>query len=118
MYVDGTVVIEGPHTVDLGGKWGPDRALTMDLSTHEAGTVVRNAGDVQWNVTAYPGEGYTLSEEGGDLVLAAPRPVPPGPDPPGPEPEPSKGGISVIAIIGVVMAFLAVAGITVCMKKR
>ncbi len=81
----------------------------MDLSAHEAGTVVKNVGDAQWTVTAYPGEGYTLSKDGQDLVLTAPGPVPPGP---------SKGGIPVIAIIGAVIAMIAAAGAVVFIKKR
>lgn len=60
--------------MDLGGDWGPDRTITMDLSAHEAGTIVKNTGSVQWKVTAYPGAGCSVWKVRQDLLLSVPLP--------------------------------------------
>lgn len=74
IYVRGVIRIEGSCTVDLGGSWDSDQTITMDLSAHEAGTVVKNAGSVLWNATAYPESGCSVWKVRQDLVLSVPIP--------------------------------------------
>ena len=102
--IDGTIAIEGSYAVDLGGKWN-SKTLTVDLSAHKAGVFARNVGDAEWNVTAYPGDGYSASKQGDDLVLI------------GPESEKKSDNIVWIAVGAVILA-LIVGGAVLYRLKR
>lgn len=58
--------------MDLGGLWGSDRTIVLDLSGHDAGTVVKNIGDAAWKVVSYPGDDCYAEVRGGSLVLHTP----------------------------------------------
>lgn len=69
----------------------------MDLSAHEEGTVLKNAGPVAWDVIKYPEGGYIAEMQGNDLVL-----------------EKSKSdGFSALGlmVIGILVSVIAAAGL-------
>lgn len=80
---------------------------------------MKNAGNAQYKVITFPGDGYTVSKEGQDLVPVAPSP---GPDPPEPVPsgpEPSKSGFPVWAVLIVLVIVIgAVASVALSKSRR
>lgn len=104
--IEGVVNIQGANVIDLGGNWD-SKMLTLKLYAHEIGTVVKNAGDVQWNVISYPEEGCSLFKQGNDLILSEPAPAP------------SSGGSPIIiicALAGIII--LVIAAMCIVMVKR